>query len=144
MMPKDAEIPFQEQVAVAVPWLFTEYGFVMVWYECNPKVFGNAMVILKSPHLLVRFNRDRSLIDIDFARREEPDQWWEMSLLREASTGDPARLEPTLAASVAYLKDHLQELLDALGPRYSETMARVGEIRTRRLAGVVRPRKGQS
>jgi hypothetical protein len=111
--------PLNEQLQNRLPWLFEELKFRVAYQNYDPKHMGQSVVELNSDSLRVRFIRGTLGIGVEVASLSEPEQWFELGFLWYALTGD--RPEPYLDGWAWFVRDHLVELADALGPKYPQT-----------------------
>jgi hypothetical protein len=115
----DSGHPLKEQLAGRLPWLFQELGFRIVDHGYSHKAMGSSMVELESDTLRVRFNNDRGGISVDVASLAEPEHWMELGFLWKALKD--VRPNPALEGWAWFIREHLAELVDALGPGFHDT-----------------------
>ncbi len=110
--------PLKDEVQTRFPWLQEDLGFRITRYDYSPRAFGNSTVELQSGSLRIRFTRERG-ISVQVASLAEPEQWMELGFLWYSLTG--TQPEPELDGWGWFLRDHLPQLVDALGPGYPQT-----------------------
>jgi hypothetical protein len=111
--------PLKEELENRVPWLFQDLGFRVTHHDYSDRHMGDSVAELQSDSLRIRFIRDKSRIQVELASLSEPERWLELGFLWYALTGH--RPEPELEGLAWFLRDHLSELQDALGPGFSQT-----------------------
>jgi hypothetical protein len=111
--------PLNEELQNRLPWLFHDLGLRITHHEYSHKQMGNSVVELESDSLRIRFIRDRSRIQVELASLSEPERWMDLGFLWYTLTG--YRPEPELEGWAWFVRDHLGELADALGPKLSQT-----------------------
>jgi hypothetical protein len=111
--------PLKEELENRMPWLFEDLGFRVAYHDYSDQHMGDSVAELESPSFRVRFIRDKSRIQVEFASLSEPERWLELGFLWNALTGH--RPEPELEGLAWFLRDHISELEDALGPGFSQT-----------------------
>lgn len=114
--------PLKVELDRKAPWLVGEFGFQVVYEDYSSEHFGNSIVQLRSDALCVKFVRDRSRIEVHVASVENPEKWMELGFLWYAVTED--RPEPELEGWAWFVRDHLKELAEALGPDFERTKQR--------------------
>jgi hypothetical protein len=118
-MADDPVNPLVRNIQERLPWLFSEYGFRIVDYSYHPQSSGNCVVTLESESLRLRFHRDRGMSYAELASKADPDKWSDLSLLLLAIQGK--RPDPAFEGTAILLKNNLQAITEALGPRLVET-----------------------
>jgi hypothetical protein len=111
--------PLNDELEKRFPWLFRDLGFRLTHYDCSRAHMGDSVAEIQSNSLRIRFIRDRSRIQVELASATEAGRWFELGLLWYALTGQQP--EPELDGWVWFLRDHLSELAEALGPELSQT-----------------------
>jgi len=119
--------PLKETLENRVPWLFQELGFRVTHHDYSYQQMGNSVAELQSDSLRIRFIRDRSIIQVELASLSEPEKWLERGFLWYALTGH--RPEPELEGWAWFLRDHVSELVEALGPEFPQTKQQVDRRR---------------
>jgi hypothetical protein len=118
--------PLLPEVKEKLPWLFDELGFTVVWHQYDYKYFGNSLVELKSDSLRLRFVRDMGKVFAEVASPATPEDWLGLGWVLEAIKDEP---ESTftggceLEGVAALVRQNLDALIEALGPKLSETKA---------------------
>lgn len=110
--------PLKDEIQTRFPWLQEDLGFRITRYDYSPRAFGNSTVELQSESLRIRFMRERG-ISVQVASLAEPDRWMELGFLWYSLSGN--RPEPELDGWAWFSRDHLPQLVDALGPGYPQT-----------------------
>jgi hypothetical protein len=111
--------PLREEVVSRFPWLFDDLGFRVVEHDYSHRSMGSGYVVLESDSLRIKFVNDRGSIYPEVSSPHQPQRWIELGLLWVVLTGD--RPAPQLDGWAWFLRDHLRELVDALGPRFAVT-----------------------
>ena len=110
--------PIREEVSSRFPWLFDELQFRIVEDDYSPRM-GFSYVVLESDSLRVRFLHERHAIDVQVAPKSDPRRWIKLEFLWDVLTGD--RPTPQLDGWAWFLRDHIRELAEALGPQLAAT-----------------------
>lgn len=137
----DLGTPLKQLLVESCPWLFEELGFAVV-YDYSSKSFGDSLVILKSPMLRVRFARDRGQVLAAVGSPADPEKWWPVTFVLEAIRGKLPEPNFELYAVASSLRDNLSDLVEAMGPKYSETKSELERRGAERLRRWQQPRRG--
>jgi hypothetical protein len=111
----------KEEVTNRFPWLFDDLGFHITAHDFSYKAMRSSFVVLESSALRARFENDGRSIHVEIASLAEPERWMEMGLLWQSLTGDQP--SPQLDGWAWFLRDHLPQLKEALGPDFEKTKA---------------------
>jgi hypothetical protein len=109
----------RDEVTSRFPWLFNELGFRITAHDDSPQTMGSGIVALESDSLRLRFVNDRGGIYVEVTSTSQPQRWFEVGFLWHVLTGD--RPTPQLDGWAWFLRDHIRELTEALGPRFATT-----------------------
>jgi len=109
----------KEQIIERLPWLLDDLGFRITYHDYIDKAMGSSEVELESDLLRVRFSYDGTGIGVEAASLSEPDRWFNLGFLWYALTGD--KPQPSLEGWAWFVRDHLAELAEALGPKLPQT-----------------------
>jgi hypothetical protein len=116
-----ASIPLKQEVTEQLPWLFQDFGLRVVEDDFDPKSFGNSFVTLESTGLRVRFIRDRGQVSAEVASCSDPGRWWNLEHVCELIAGRSVEPGFELSSVGALLRNNFPALVEALGPKFSET-----------------------
>jgi hypothetical protein len=117
-------------IARKLPWLFSDLGFRVAWFECNSTAFGNASLALQSDVFMLRFNLERGRIFAEVAPPSEPEHWWALPFVCQAISGElPV---PELDGLASLLRNNYPAIVEALGPRLPETKRVLDQIAEQR------------
>jgi hypothetical protein len=111
--------PIREEIETRFSWLLDELGFRIVEGYYAPRAMGSSSVVLESDSLRVRFVNDRGAVYPEVASLTDPQRWIALGFLWSVLTGD--RPTPELDGWAWFLREHIGELTEALGPRMTET-----------------------
>jgi len=125
-------IPLAELVSERLPWLFREFGFRILESEYDANNFGNSLVVLQSDRIRLRFERDRGQVLAALGPLSEPRTWWGLISLCEVIRNENVTPRYKLDALGAILRDNLPALVEALGPKLSETRQEIEKRRQER------------
>jgi hypothetical protein len=109
----------KEELQDRAAWLFEDLGFRITYHDYSYKAMGSSVAELENGSLRVKFVNDRGSIGVEVASLQEPDRWISVSNVWYALTKD--RPTPQLEGWAWFLREHLQELSDAMGPKYQHT-----------------------
>ena len=125
----------KQEAVESEPWLFSTLGFETVEDSYNAEHFGNSMLTLRSPDLLVQFRRDRSGTATYVASPRDQTNWWLIDFVLEVIRNEKLPL-PTLDlhAGATLLRNNFDQLADALGVGFSETEERLRQKSPERIA----------
>jgi hypothetical protein len=118
-MSDDPINPLERQISERMPWLFSDYGFRVVDYSYDSRSFGNCIVTMESETLLLRFHKDRGIGYAELASQTDREYWFDLSLLLRPILGE--RPDPNFEGTAVLLKNNFPALVQALGPKFSET-----------------------
>jgi hypothetical protein len=110
-----------EELTNRFPWLFDDLGFQIAAHDFSYEMMGSSFAVLESGALRARFVNDRGSIYVEVASSAEPERWTEMGLLWQSLTG--YRPSPQLDGWAWFLRDHLPQLREALGPNFEKSKA---------------------
>lgn len=96
------------------PWLFDELGFQISAHNYSYKHMGSSFAIIESSSIRVKFVNDRSSIYLEVASPSDPERWMELGFLWMTLTHESP--SPQLDGWACFLRDHIAELKEALGP----------------------------
>lgn len=131
------DIPLEQEINESFPGLLEELGLRVIDQKYLPRSFGNSYVILESPKLRVRFVRDRGQTWADVAARARG-EWWHLSYVLETIRGGAPEIKLDLPTAVRLLKENFPALAEALGPKLSQTIRGINQLRSERLAALRR------
>jgi len=106
----------------------------MVCFSYDPRHMGDCVVDLNGPPFRLQFVKDRGKILAYLAPPGEPENWWFLNDLLEATRAVLPAPEFKLAAVGRRLRENFSLLADALGPqleRTREELERRKELRIR-------------
>jgi hypothetical protein len=118
-MADDPVNPLVKKIQERLPWLFVEYGFRIVDYSYHPQSFGNCIVTLESESLRLRFVRDRGLCIAELASRGDSEKSYELGFFLLTIQGE--RPDIGFEGTAFLLKDNWPAIIEALGPKLTET-----------------------
>jgi len=128
--------PLIEEIHDSIPWILNELRFRIVQDSYAPEAFGNCVVVLNGPQFRLRLVRDRGQILADLAPLIDPEKWWNLVFLLEVIHGKMPEPEFGLVAVAYRVRDNLLALVEAMGPRWTETrreLERRSQLRLRAL-----------
>ncbi len=102
--------------------LIAHFSFLYDEYECrfvDSQVYGpNAVLVLESEHLRLRFVRDRGQIFADFQhkRRKLSNRWYSFGVVRQLITGDVGGSEEIDSEKAGYIRENFLKIKDAFSP----------------------------
>ncbi len=109
----------REEANQSAPWLFEQAGFEVV-HETYISGGLAATLTLRSPRLLILFDRDRGFVSTKVAcLKEQPQRWWDADFVLEVAKNLPIR--PTCSTfdeGAALVRDNLAELSQAMEVDY--------------------------
>jgi hypothetical protein len=111
----------KEELSNRLPWLFDDLGFRIREHDFSYKHMGSLFVVLESGSLRVQFVNDRGSIVVQVASLSEPLRWMDLGFLWLSLTGD--RPSPELEGWAWFLRDHVAQIAEALGPDFEKTKA---------------------
>jgi len=136
---ENLSVPLQELLTAKLPWLFQDLGFSAVgsWYD--PAHFGDSLVTLQSDRLNLQFDRDKGQVTVSVGPLSEPETWW--GLIEVLQIIQDREIEPRYKLDVLapLLQDNYPALVEALGPKLSETRQGVERRREERLKALNLP-----
>jgi hypothetical protein len=135
------DIPLKQEISESIPGLLEELGLHVVEDQYFPTSFGNSDVTLQSSRLLVRFVRDRGQVWAEVAPPTAPTSWWPLGFVLEAMQGRRPEIQFDLPTAALLLRENFRELVEALGPRLSETRREIEKRSEERLKALMGPRK---
>jgi hypothetical protein len=118
-MADDLVNPLVRQITERLPWLLSEYGFKIVDYSYDARSFGNCTVVLESERLRLSFVRDRGFSTAQLASRADPEKSYELGFFLLSIQGE--RPDVGFEGTAALLKNNWPAIIEALGPKLSET-----------------------
>jgi hypothetical protein len=136
-------VPLKQQLLESCPWLFEELGFAVVYQDYSIKSFGDSLVILRSPSLRVQFVRDRGQVLGYLASAADPENWWPVVFVLEAIQDKLPEPNFELLAVASELRNNLPALIEAMGPKYTETKSELERRAGERLRRLQKPRTGR-
>lgn len=96
--------------------LIKHFSFLYDEYECrfaDSQVYGpDAMLVLESGNLRLRFVRDRSQMFVDFQhkRRKLSNQWYSFGVVRQLVTSDVGGSEELDSEKAEYIRAHFLKI----------------------------------
>jgi hypothetical protein len=125
--------PLQEQIRVRAPWLFDTLGCSVIEDSYDSKAFGDSVVVLQCEKVKIRFLQDRGQIFVELMPPAEAGKWWDLFFLLEAIHGLVPNSSFDLDDVTSLLRNELVNLIDALGPKWSQTQHELQRRRQERL-----------
>lgn len=102
-------------IATHFPYLFKSPGYRIVDSDVSES-FGNALLILESGDLRLRFTRDKSQLLFEFQPIGGPrSEWFSQGLLKGLLTGDRGGSEVLTPGWAEFLRDGLPTIESRLG-----------------------------
>jgi hypothetical protein len=115
----------REALIERFPWLLEELGFRIKEHDFSYKNMGSSFVVLESDSIRVMFVNDRGGIGVQVASLSDPGRWMDLGFLWQALTDD--RPTPALEGWAWFLRDHISQIAEALGPNFEKTKAAFDE-----------------
>jgi len=111
----------KEELTNRLPWLFDDLGFRIGEHNYSYKQMGSWFAVLESSSFRVKFVNERGSIGVEVASLSEPERWMELGFLWLSLTGD--RPNPQLEGWAWFLRDHVAQIAEALGPNFEKIRA---------------------
>jgi hypothetical protein len=74
----DTELTLADEVESTIGKVLRDRGFVIVEQPSSADSFGNAVLVVESPDLRLRFVRDRGQTFSDIGAPREENMWWDL------------------------------------------------------------------
>ncbi|MBS1587821.1 MAG: hypothetical protein JSS82_19995 [Bacteroidetes bacterium] len=102
--------------------------------DANDRSFGNWFVTLVGGYILIRYVQDRSIISIEVASKQDPKEWFEVSLVKDYILGEADRpgIEK-LEVLQEFLANNFERVQSIFAPdSYGQTKAAISRTRNER------------
>lgn len=137
-MPTNVSI--EEEVLRQLPWLLTQFGFIVIDARYDASSFGDSYVVLQAPTVRLRFVRDRGQVSLEIGINGEPVTWWHFEHFCELLEGQSLSPILDLETIGRLLQNNMPALVDCLGAKFSETKREIEIIAEKRRPSWVKGR----
>jgi hypothetical protein len=118
-------------------FLYDTYRYRFVDSETTREFGGNAYLVLESPHLRLRFVRDRGPLFLDVQAKEGPRDWFSIDLVWTLLGNEPRASAQLDEDYVDFLRQNLEQIETAFSgehlPQTMTTMRRLQRERAKRM-----------
>lgn len=142
--PPSNEMVYARIVPDACSYLREEHGFQIIESLWSESFGGDALVVLATEGLQVRFVRDRGQLFFDL-RPDESDKWYSVDLVRALISGRKAFHAIMDEENAGFVRDHFQEIMQLFSPeRVNDTTEELEELKRSRSRQLFGKRKDPS
>jgi len=122
---------FPTSVSLLLSFLEDDRG-LSIEQELASQAFGDTIIVLRGQGLRVRVLRDRGRWFVEVSS-ENPNQWFDMALLKEQITGHVGDDEPSFDEQAEFLRANWKRIVEMLtGPTASQASADLEQRRLER------------
>lgn len=98
----------------------------------DPVFFGNTLLQYGNDIVRIRLASDRSVWAVDIADAGQPDEWYDVAIIRDLLVGSGEDILP-LPDQITFIRTNWQAILDCFNPvQCKETHARLSSLRMER------------
>jgi hypothetical protein len=126
--------PLKDELSSRFPCLFSDLGFKAGKNEYSYKLLGSSFGVIESDVLRARFVNEWGFISVEVASLAEPERWMDLSALWLCLTREGPT--PALDGWAWFLRDHLPEITEALGPSYDAIKVAFDQVQRKQATAV--------